>query len=258
MVRDRARLFDREAERYDRVRPGYPRELIDTVLGPSPGGLAVLDVASGTGLASRPMMARGARVLGVELNPRMAELARRHGVLTEVSAFETWDPAGRTFDLAVCAQAWHWLDPAAAPRKIADVLRPGGRLCVFWNVGRHSDRLAEALDDVYRRALPDAAGPQVIGYGANRAGDAGPAIGAVVEGLQSTGAFVCRDTKCFPWTRRYTRDDWLEELQTHSDHAALPPELRERVLAGVGGAIDRFGGTFDMPFSAVLIAAERT
>ena len=31
---DRARLFDGEAERYDRTRPGYPEALIDDVLGP--------------------------------------------------------------------------------------------------------------------------------------------------------------------------------------------------------------------------------
>ncbi len=53
--RDRARLFDGEAERYDRARPGYPEALIDDVLGPSPRGLSVLDVACGTGIAARQM-----------------------------------------------------------------------------------------------------------------------------------------------------------------------------------------------------------
>ncbi|HVS44442.1 MAG TPA: class I SAM-dependent methyltransferase, partial [Candidatus Dormibacteraeota bacterium] len=111
MDRDRARLFDREAERYDRARPAYPAALIDQVLGPSPRGLSVLDVACGTGIASRQFAQRGARVLGIDLNPAMAEIARRHGIPTEVAEFEAWDPAGRTFDVVTCAQAWHWLDP---------------------------------------------------------------------------------------------------------------------------------------------------
>jgi ubiquinone/menaquinone biosynthesis C-methylase UbiE len=50
--RERAKIFDREAERYDRCRPSYPDELIDEVLGRSPQGLSVLDVATGTGIAA--------------------------------------------------------------------------------------------------------------------------------------------------------------------------------------------------------------
>ena len=48
------------------------------LLGPVPAGVDVLDVGCGTGIASRQMAERGAKVLGVELAPRMAEIARGH------------------------------------------------------------------------------------------------------------------------------------------------------------------------------------
>jgi 2-polyprenyl-3-methyl-5-hydroxy-6-metoxy-1,4-benzoquinol methylase len=105
--RERAKLYDRQAECYDLCRPTYPDALIGDVLGSSPLGLSVLDVACGTGIASRLMAERGAQVLGVELNTGMAEIAERHGIPAEVAAFETWEPAGRTFDRVTCAQAWH-------------------------------------------------------------------------------------------------------------------------------------------------------
>jgi 2-polyprenyl-3-methyl-5-hydroxy-6-metoxy-1,4-benzoquinol methylase len=107
-------LFDREAERYDRCRPPYPDALIDDLLGPKPEGLDVLDVGCGSGIASRLMAQRGAKVLGVEVAPRMAEIARSHGIDVEVGAFEDWHPAGRTFDRVTSAQAWHWLDMPVA------------------------------------------------------------------------------------------------------------------------------------------------
>ncbi|MFC4033133.1 hypothetical protein ACFO3J_16795 [Streptomyces polygonati] len=44
-------------------------------------------------------------MLGVEGDERMAEVARSHGVEVEVGAFETWDDAGRRFDLVTCADA---------------------------------------------------------------------------------------------------------------------------------------------------------
>lgn len=53
--------------------------MIDELLGPVPAGLDVLDVGCGTGIASRQIAQRGAKVLGVELAPRMAEIARGHG-----------------------------------------------------------------------------------------------------------------------------------------------------------------------------------
>ena len=96
LARERSKLFDREAERYDRYRPTYPDALIDDLLGPKPEGLDVLDVGCGTGIASRLIAQRGANVLGVEVAPRMAEIARSHGIDVEIGAFEDWNPAGRT------------------------------------------------------------------------------------------------------------------------------------------------------------------
>jgi len=146
---ERARLFDQEAERYDRCRPVYPDAVIDELLGPEPSGLDVLDVGCGTGIASRQMAERGANVLGVEVAPRMAEIARSHGIEVETAAFEDWRAAGRTFDRVTSAQAWHWLDLPVSTAKAASLLRPGGSLCLIWSAGCHPDELADALADVY-------------------------------------------------------------------------------------------------------------
>jgi SAM-dependent methyltransferase len=105
LARERSRLFDEQAEAYDRFRPTYPDAVIDELLGPVPAGLDVLDVGCGTGIASRQIAQRGAKVLGVELAPRMAEIARGHGVEVEIAAFEGWDAAGRTFDRSCRAAA---------------------------------------------------------------------------------------------------------------------------------------------------------
>jgi SAM-dependent methyltransferase len=255
--RDRARLFDGAAERYDRTRPGYPDELIDEVVGPAPDRLAVLDVACGTGIASRAMARRGAGVVGVELNAGMAAIARRHGIAAEVSAFESWDPAGRCFDLVTCAQAWHWLDPETSVPKAASVLRPGGRLCLFWNVGRHPDDLAEALRAAYQRIVPPGRPGPVVGYAASRPGDPAPDFGPVAERLGRCPGLSDPTTASYRWSHTYTRDQWLDELLTHSDHLALPPPLRDQLLAEVGSTVDRFGGSFEMPYLSVLITATR-
>jgi SAM-dependent methyltransferase len=104
--------FGVDAERYDRALPGYPAVLVEQIVAASPGS-GVLDVGCGTGIAARQFQAAGCRVLGVDPDARMADLARQSGVEVEVAAFEIWDPAGRAFDAVVAGQAWHWVDPAA-------------------------------------------------------------------------------------------------------------------------------------------------
>lgn len=254
---ERSRLFDQEAERYDRCRPRYPDAVIDALLGPEPSGLKVLDVGCGTGIASRLMAERGAKVLGVEVAPRMAEIARSHGIDVEVGAFEDWEPAGRTFDRVTSAQAWHWLDLPVATAKAASVLRPGGRLCLIWNAGSHPDDLADALAEVYALALPSRVHTVFRGYAANRSADRRSGLTSEVAAIARLPDFDVPTEKWFPWTQTYQSDEWLEQLLSRSDHTALDPAVQERLFEGIGGAIDDFGGSFVMNFETVLITATR-
>src|SRR5215468_3569807 len=144
-----AESFGVDAERYDRARPGYPVALVERIVAASPGP-DVLDVGCGTGIAGRQFQAAGCRVLGVDPDARMADLARRSGLDVEVATFETWDRAGREFDVVIAGQAWHWVDPVAGAAKAAQVLRPGGRLAVFWNAFEPPPDLGAEFAGVYR------------------------------------------------------------------------------------------------------------
>jgi SAM-dependent methyltransferase len=127
--RERAESFGQDPASYDRLRPSYPSELVDELLADAPRD--VLDVGCGTGIAGSLLAARGCRVLGVVLDQRMAVLARAKGLDVEISAFETWDPRGRSFDLLTCGQAWHWIDPALGLQRAAAALREHGRIALF-------------------------------------------------------------------------------------------------------------------------------
>lgn len=254
---ERSKLFDQEAERYDRCRPTYPDALFDELLGPEPASLDVLDVGCGTGIASRQMAQRGAKVLGVEVAPRMAEIARSHGIDVEGGAFEDWDAAGRTFDRVTSAQAWHWLDLPLATSKAASLLRPGGRLCLIWNAGCQPDDLADALEELYADAVPSGGHRVFRGYAANRPADARTGLESELDAVSAVPEFGEPTVRWFPWTRTYQRDEWRDQLLSRSDHLALMPEVLDRLLEGIGAAIDDYGGAFDMSFETVLITATR-
>jgi SAM-dependent methyltransferase len=257
LAEERSKLFDQEAERYDRWRPSYPAAVIDAMLGSTPEGLDVLDVGCGTGIASRLMTARGANVVGVEVAPRMAAIARGHGIDVEISAFEDWNAAGRAFDRVTSAQAWHWLDLPVATAKAAALLRPGGQLCLVWNAGYPSDDLATALAAVYAAALPSGVHRVFRGYAANHADDAKSGLDAELAAIEAVPEFTTPTEQWFPWTQTYQREQWLEQLLSRSDHTALDPFVRDRLFEAIGATIDDFGGSFVMDFETVLITSTR-
>jgi SAM-dependent methyltransferase len=254
---ERSRLFEQEAERYDRCRPRYPDVVIDALLAPEPSGLEVLDAGCGTGIASRQMAERGATVLGVEIAPGMAEIASRHGIDVEIGAFEDWDAAGRSFDRVISAQAWHWLDMAAATAKAASLLRPDGSLGLIWSAGAHPDDLADALEDVYSTVVPSSVHGLFRGYAAQRSTDIRAGLDGVVDAITANPDFGAATEDWIPWTYRYQRDEWLEVLLTNSQYGALEANLRHRLFDAVGTTIDDYGGSFLMSFETVSITATR-
>lgn len=254
---ERSRLFEQQAERYDRCRPGYPGVAIDRLLGAAPAGLQVLDVGCGTGIAARQIAGRGAEVLGVELAPGMAEIARRYGIEVEIAAFEDWDAAGRRFDRVISAQAWHWLDMPAATAKAASLLRPNGILGLIWSGGAHPDDLSDALAEVYSTVVPRGTHGLFRGYAAHRSTDIREGLDGIIDALATNTDFGAVTEERFPWTRRYQRDEWLELLLTNSQYLALDANLRHRLLDAVATAIDEYGGSFVMTFETVLYAATR-
>jgi SAM-dependent methyltransferase len=249
-----AESFGSDAERYDRSRPRYPQALIDRVVAASPGH-EMLDVGCGTGIVARQFQAAGCRVLGVDPDERMADIARRLGVTVEIARFEAWDPVGRVFDAVVAGQTWHWVDPIAGAAKAAQVLRPGGALAVFWNVSQPPPRLAEAFAAVYRRVMPDSL-PAL--WAASAANGYSALAAKAADGIAQVGGFGDPEKLGFDWERSYTRDEWLDQVPTQGGHSQFPAAALAEVLAGIGAAIDAVGGSFAMRFTTVAVVAART
>lgn len=288
-ARDMAESFGTDPARYDRTRPRYPDELIARIAGgggrargtggagPAGGGgaaaggmavegagagaragaaggagAAVLDVGTGTGIVARQLRAAGCRVLGLDVDARMAAYARRDGHDVEVAAFEDWDPAGRRFDAVVAGQTWHWIDPVAGAAKAAEVLRPGGRLAAFWNVSQPAPDVAEALGAAFRDALPGAP----LNPWSRTALDGYSAITEkTADGIRRTGAFGEPEEWRYGWEHTYTRDEWLDQLPTGGGMARIPPAQQTALLDATAAAVDALGGTFTMSYTALAVTA---
>jgi SAM-dependent methyltransferase len=158
-------LFGLDPEGYAEVRPEYPetiyRCLIDhRALLPD---TATLEIGAGSGLATRRLIELGANPITViEPDVRFAPLLQRLRGATEAdmrvvhSAFEDADLPHQAFDLVAAATSFHWLDPHAALERIADVLKPGGFVALWWNVFQDLER-EDPFHDATRSILADLA-----------------------------------------------------------------------------------------------------
>jgi len=212
--------FGAVAAQYDAARPSYPDALFDAVeelSGRSLRAARVLDVGAGTGIVTRLLLGRGAEVVAVEPTPGMAE--QLHRVLPQVPLVRADGNrlpfADRTADFVTYGQAFHWTTPDRSVPEARRVLRSGGALAVFWNV---KDRTRGWPAEQERRMI--AACPQYHGYGA--VNESAPELERL--GLRTRRAALA-------WSRSIPVDQALDDLESRSYVAVLPPERRARLLA---------------------------
>jgi SAM-dependent methyltransferase len=177
------------------------------------------------------------------------------GFDVELAKFEEWDPAGRTFDAVIAGMTWHWVDPVDGAARAAEVLRPGGRLVVFWNVAQPPPSLAQAFSEVYRCVLADTpfAGPP-----GNPSDAYERILATAADGIQATEAFGAPEQWRVDWERSYTRAEWLDLVPTFGGHGLLGPDKLDELLAGIGNALDAVPGSFTMRYAAVAVTVAVT
>jgi SAM-dependent methyltransferase len=230
---DHANSFGAVADVYERGRPPYPAEALDWLL---PGGAShVVDVGAGTGKLTRQIRDRGLRVTAVEPSEGMrAELSR---VLPDVPVLagtaEALPLPDHSADAILCAQAWHWVDPARAVPECARVLTPGGRLGLIWNLRDHREDWVRQLGEIINS-------PEMIRE---------DHLGGPVE------------TRDFAWTHEIGLDRLLDLVASRSYVILLGAEERAELLARVRSLTETHPAlagrtTFAMPYVTHCVRAE--
>ena len=220
--RERANSFGGAAQNYDTYRPRYPDRLIDDVL--APDAHRVLEAGAGTGIASIQMIERGADLVAVEPDSRMAAVAQAKGIPVELAKFEDWDPAGRRFDRVVFAASFHWVDPGVALPKIRGILDDGGKLALIWNRLRPINPTRAELEAIYRDYMDVE----------TRRGDGNP--GEVIDMIAAAG-FTVTERK-YPHDLHFSAQQWADIAFTFSHQLILADdkatELRARLIERIG------------------------
>jgi SAM-dependent methyltransferase len=241
----RATTFGTSADAYDRLRPAPAAEALDHVV--PAGARRVADLAAGTGLVTRAVLARPdpPAVVAVEPDPRMlARLtATTPGALAVRGVAEAIPLAAGAVDAVLASSAWHWFDPPVATAEIARVLRPGGVLGLLWSRADPTVGWVAAVRGIGNAAADGSARLSRRGFDV-----ALPPGHGFVDDLP--------EAVTVHWTRRMTRDDVAGMVCTYSGVLQLPVADRDAVRRAAREHLDRVlpgdDDAVDVPFETVV------
>ena len=246
-----ARGFTVGADAYERSRPSYPPDAVETLvaaLGLGPGR-TVLELGAGTGKLTRLLVPSGARLLALEPVEAMRARLRQAVPTAELvdGTAESVGLPGASVDAVVVAQAFHWFDAIRALSEAHRVLRPGGRLLLVFNRRDETVPWVHGLDDAIRRI---AAGEPQVWDGAWR------------EALARCGLFGPWQAQQFRQVQRLTPDGVLDRVASVSYVASASPEVRAGLLDEVrallaADPLTAGADMIDLPYDTEVLWAER-
>lgn len=138
-------MFNQAAEYYDKYRPGYPQEIIDsliTVTGISVGS-DLLEIGCGSGKATTQLIGNGFNTIGIDPGEDLVRIGnerfKNENINFVKGRFEEYDFGQKKFDVIYAAQSFHWVPQPVGYEKCANILKDNGYLALFWNMYILSD-----------------------------------------------------------------------------------------------------------------------
>jgi ubiquinone/menaquinone biosynthesis C-methylase UbiE len=239
-----SRSFDRAAEIYDQTRPLFEASVekgMGALLEAAGEGARILEVGTGTGRISIPLLERGANLVGCDLSRRMLSRQREKypaARLVQSDAATLPFPANH-FEAVLVVHVMHLIGPwKEALREFKRALKPGG---VFLNVGTN-----ESVGKSIRRKIRIHWRDWLKSQGVE-VGHPGPqSHDELREELRSLGARIKEvEVICFPHV--FTLRSQLERYEARVGSAtwSVPEGLYQASLADLRNWVVREYGDLD-------------
>lgn len=239
--------FDTVASAYEKLRPGYVKELYQTLFDyiPVNENSNVVEVGSGGGQATAPILRIGCRLTAVEYGEQFSELLKdkfreypKFSVIT--GRFEDTGFEGNTFDLVFSASAFHWVPEKIGYEKVFSMLKSGGAFARFANHpyrDKGNPPLSQEIDEIYEQYYSKY-------YNKKREPLSEYTEQQARERAMLAGKYGFSDIRyeLFYRKRVFSAKEYIELLGTYSDHIAIEENIRTEFFAKIEEAINKHGG----------------
>ena len=256
-------LFGSDPRNYNAIRPLYPEQVYEFLrrTGALRANTSTLEIGAGNGLATRRLLDFGANPLTVlEPDKRFEPLLRSLAQLYQANihfiteSFEAAVLPPQHYDLVAAATSFHWIQPAIGLIKVAEVLKPGGYVALWWHVFGDTER-----EDPYHEATklilqPLASSPSDRPNTVPFAID----IPARLRDFSNTQQFEEPAYAVYRWTFVLNTAQVGSLYATFSPISRLPEEQRKTILQQLMEVADQqFGGIVERNMVSPVYVARR-
>lgn len=251
-------MFNDVPNEYDKFRPGYPRELFADIIEFSSihKNSSILEIGCGTGQATQGFVDFGYKnITCVELGKNLADFTAEKykdepAIRVHNASFEEWDSKNLEFDVAISATAFHFINPQIGYPKVFDLLKPNGTMAFFWTVHvQVYDDLHNKIRELYAKYAP--------GLDDSIKPTPSKVIENTFNTINSAGLFKFIEIKEYMWDHKYSSDEYISLLNTHSKHRQLDEETRQLLFSGIKEIIDCYGGFINKPQLVALFLSRK-
>ncbi len=236
--------FDRAAGYYDQTR-SMPEEVtrqgVQAILDLAGARARILDVGTGTGRVSIPLLEAGADLVGCDLSlPMLRRLQEKLPMARILQADASRLPFPTAhFDAVLTVHVVHLIAPwQAALREFRRVLRPGG---VYLNVRTYVNAgvVAPGANALFWRGWVQAHGAPIFQPGVRD-------YQVFLDELRSMGAEL-REVEVVRYSRTYTLREEMERFRSRvfSDAWYIPDEVHEASMQELQSWVEREVGDWD-------------
>lgn len=239
--------FDTVATTYEKLCPGYVDELYQTIFDyiPIDESSNVVEVGSGGGQATAPMLKTGCCLTAVEYGRQFSERLRERfreypdfSVVTD--KFENVEFPDGAFDLVYSASAFHWIPEEIGYKKVFSMLKSGGAFARFANHpyrAKGNSALSEEIDAIYDEYY-------YTYHNKKRDPLTEFTEAQAQERAKIAERYGFSDIRyaLFYRERVFSAKEYTSLLGTYSDHIAMEKTVRTRFFSKIEEAINKHGG----------------
>ena len=243
--------FDTVADTYAKLRPGYVPELYQALFDymPIDRSSRVVEVGSGGGQATGPILATGCQLTAVEYGTRFSGLLREKfrnypGFSVITGRFEDTPFEAASCDLVFSASAFHWIPEQIGYEKVYAMLRPGGAFARFANYPNRDKGdpwLSRAIDEVYDQYYY-----KYYGRPREKRPEFTEEMAKEKAMIAARYGFTEIQYRLFHRQRVISASDYAGLLGTYSDHIAMDADIRRAFFAAIEDVVHQHGGTITL------------
>ena len=240
--------FDAIANTYEKIRPCYVQAVYETIFNyiPLDENSYAIEIGSGSGQATAPILATGCHLTAVEYGKQFSELLKKkfqkHRNFSVITGkFEKTEFPENYCDLIFSATAFHWIPEKIGYEKVFSMLKKGGAFARFTNHPyrvKGNPSLSAEIDklyDEYYDRFHDKKRKILQEYTEEQAKEL--ALIALKYGFSDVQHAL------FYRTRVFSAKEYIALLGTYSDHIAIEEPIRKMFFSKIEETINNHGGS---------------